>query len=118
MHPFGSGPSRRAGVADRSDRDARYFPDVVEQIVNPWRDTGSDRPVGQVVVVVEQAVRERAEREPLAVVDDDADKLDTPEVWWDALFGTMVQGRRGRSGRSCGRGRRLIGVRVARMRWL
>jgi hypothetical protein len=179
-------------VADRSDRDARYFPDVVEQIVNLWRDAGSDWPVGQVVVVsgppqsgrstvlgqaaadlrrfgirvvsrearggslqsvagsgtgehvvqgakvlaaalqvagagavgnlialgaeiattrqlvdsldpdrlpsdpyvhvvrVEQAVRERAEREPLVIVVDDADKLDTPEVWWDALFGTML----------------------------
>ena len=179
-------------MADRSDRDVRYFPDVVEQIVNPWRDAGSDWPVGQVVVVsglsqsgrstvlgqaaddlrrfgfrvvrreardgslqslagsgsgehvvqgakvlaaalqvagagaignlialgaeiattrqlvdsldperlpsdpyvhvvrVEQAVRERAEREPLVIVVDDADKLDTPEVWWDALFGTML----------------------------
>lgn len=38
-------------MADRSDRDVRYFPDVVEQIVNPWRDAGSDWPVGQVVVV-------------------------------------------------------------------
>jgi hypothetical protein len=50
-HPFGNGPSRGAAVADRSDRDARYFPDVVEQIVNLWRDAGSDWPVGQVVVV-------------------------------------------------------------------
>jgi hypothetical protein len=32
------------------------------------------------VVRLEQAVRERAEREPLVLVVDDADKLDTSEV--------------------------------------
>ena len=39
---------------------------------------------------VAEAVRQRAEHEPLALVIDDADKLDTPEVWWDALFGTRL----------------------------
>ena len=29
-------------MADRLDRDTRYFPDVVEQIVAPWRDAGAD----------------------------------------------------------------------------
>jgi hypothetical protein len=39
---------------------------------------------------VEEAVRLRAQDGPLALIVDDADKLDMPEVWWDVLFGTTL----------------------------
>jgi hypothetical protein len=39
---------------------------------------------------VEEAVRWRAQDGPLALIVDDADKLDMPEVWWDVLFGTTL----------------------------
>jgi hypothetical protein len=39
---------------------------------------------------VEEAVRLRAQDGPLVLIVDDADKLDTPEVWWDVLFGTTL----------------------------
>jgi tetratricopeptide (TPR) repeat protein len=179
-------------VVDRSAAGTRYFPDVVDRIVGPWRDAGPQGPDGRVVIVsgtpqsgratvlgqvaddlrragirvvrrvvrdgalrtvdgagpgdhsvqgakvlaaalqvagvpvvgnlvalgaeiatahrmldgldprdlpadpylhvhrVAEAVRQRAGQEPLALVIDDAHGLDTPEVWWDALFGTTL----------------------------
>ena len=179
-------------MVDHSDAEPRYFPDIVDKIVDPWRDPARDVPDGRVVVVagtpqsgrttvlgqvaadlrqagvrvvgrevrlgalqtvddapcgerllqgstvlaaalqvagagavgdlialgaeivathrladgldperpssdpyvhvrrVAEAVRWQAEQEPLALVIDDADKLDHPDVWWDALFGTSL----------------------------
>ena len=51
-------------MGERSDADIRYFPDVVDRIVAPWRDPALDVPSGRVVVVDEPAARGPAEGDP------------------------------------------------------